>query len=39
MKEFIALATKTYTYVIDDVHVEKQAQDAKKCAIKEEIKF
>ena len=39
MKEFVAQRPKMYSYATDDGSVNKKAKGAKKCVIKQEIKF
>ena len=39
IKEFIALRTKTYSYLTDDCKKDKKAKGTKKCVIKRMIKF
>ena len=34
MKEFVALRSKTYAYLMDDIHVTKKVKITKKCVIK-----
>ena len=39
MKEFSALRTKTYAYLMDDDSEKKQAKEIKKCIIKRRLMF
>ena len=39
MTEFIALRTKTYSYLMDDGNSNKKAKGTKKCVIKRILKF
>ena len=39
MTEFIALITKTYSYLMDDGNSNKRAKGTKKCVIKRILKF
>ena len=39
MTEFVALITKTYSYLMDDGNSDKKAKGTKKCAIKGRLKF
>ena len=39
MKEFIALRTKTYSYLIDNKDEDKTAKGTKKCVMKRKLKF
>ena len=39
MKEFVALRSKTYAYLIDDDSEHKRAKGKKKCVIKREVMF
>ena len=39
MIEFVALRSKTYSYLMDDGSEHKRANGTKKCIIKREIKF
>ena len=37
--EFIALRTKTYSYLADNDKIDKKAKGTKKCILKKKIKF
>ena len=39
MKEFVALRSKTYAYLMDDDSEKKKAKGTKKCVIKRELMF
>ena len=39
MTEFVGLGPKTYSYLIDDGNSDKKANRAKKCVIKQILKF
>ena len=39
MTEFVALRTKTYSYLTDDCEEDKKAKGTKKCVIKRRLKF
>ena len=39
MKEFLALRTKTYSYLTEDCKEDKKAEGTKKCVIKRRLKF
>ena len=39
MKEFIALRTKTYSYLTDNKDEDKTAKGTKKCVMKRKLKF
>ena len=39
MAEFVALRTKTYSYLTDDWKEDKKAKGTKKCVIKRRLKF
>ena len=39
MTEFAALRPKTYSYLMDDGSSDKKAKGAKKCVIKQRLKF
>ena len=39
MKEFVALRTKTYAYLMDDGSEKKKTKGTKKCIIKRELMF
>ena len=39
MKEFVALRSKTYSYLMDDGGRDKRAKGTKKCVIKRRLKF
>ena len=39
MKEFVALRTKTYAYLMDDDSEKKKAKETKKCVIKRSLMF
>ena len=39
MKEFCALRTKAYEYLMDDDSEKKKAKGTKKCVIKRRLKF
>ena len=39
MTEFIALRQKTYSYLMDDGNSDKKAKGAKKCVVKQRLKF
>ena len=39
MKEFVGLRVKTYSYLKESNHKDKNAKGTKKCAIKRKFKF
>ena len=39
MKEFVGLRAKTYSYLKESNHKDKNAKGTKKCAIKRKFKF
>ena len=39
MTEFVALRSKTYSYLTDDCEEDKKAKETKKCLIKRRLKF
>ena len=39
LKEFVALLPRMHSYLMHDGHIDKRAQDTKKCVIKRGIKF
>ena len=39
MTDFVALRTKTYSYLMDDGGSDKKAKETKNCVIKQKLKF
>lgn len=39
MKQFVVKRLKMYSYLMNDGHVNKRANDTKKCVIKQKIRF
>ena len=39
MKEFIGLKSKCYSYLMDDIKIDKKAKGTKKCVIKKDLVF